>query len=240
VSWFSFANSLQDQVEPPAGAARREVIIGARPFPNHVPRPDAVPAVVDPTHNFINVDARVGLQSYVFVTHSGQEFAIPELTASVWYFIEYLYPYVPGPGESAPAGGYASVQTVLRHPAFEIELLHFPGRSSEQMRINDLKFDLASLRPKTWTHVAVTRTPTETKFYYDGVLRGTGPSRPLPTALTSADGVWLGPTLYGSVDEFRFYNYALDAAAIVAITKAGPSLTTPAPPPAPKPGPVLK
>jgi hypothetical protein len=205
LSWFSFTDSLDDRIAPPPSAPRRVVTVGAS-------------STFDPTRQFIKVDARHDRATQVKVSRSGPEFVLQEFTASLWYYIEYLYP-------SNSCVNHRSMQTVLSHRAFDVGFNTCPV-SGAVMTVNGLQFPKFPT-PQVWTHIAVTRTPSDTKLYLNGALLGSGASRPLPENVGSYEAVYLGTTLYGSVDEFRFYSGALDAEAIAAIHKDGPSTAPP-------------
>lgn len=83
-----------------------------------------------------------------------------------------------------------------------------------------------------WTHIAVTKSGTAYKFYFDGILDSspTGANIQTSTALNSYLGtVFTDPTvirtLPGKIGDFRIYNRALTAAEANAIYNQGLSLS---------------
>ena len=211
VTWFDFTGgSLEDKVPAPRGTMKRLVTL----LPG---------AVVDPdTKSFLEVDGRgqnynSGKQTAKIDRAAG--FAIPEFSVSLFYFIEYLY------GGGATGSQTCSWQRILTNQVFSFEM-NACAYPKPYIRGGPIKFDGAGIgTPKVWTHIALTRSPTETKLYFRGALVGTAPSPPLPA--NPEEHASLGTSLYGAVDDFRFYRGVLDATAIAALAQAGPSIGKP-------------
>lgn len=214
ISHFSFGGgSLEDKAPPTTTGPKRVVTLGPA-------------GTLDPaTKSFLKIDGRgnnfngAGNFKLPASVTRAEEFNIPEFTVSVFYFIEYLY------GGGATGSQTCSWQKILTTQTFEFEL-NMCNYPAPYIRGGPVKYTAPAGQfvgtPKVWTHVALTRSATETKFYFRGALVGTAPSPPLPTNPSST--VTLGTSLYGAIDEFRFYTGVLDATTIAGIAQAGPSI----------------
>ena len=97
-------------------------------------------------------------------------------------------------------------------------------------------FDLLapSLPVDTWSHVAVVLGNGTAQLFVDGVLQASTPTTLKPSDINPVlnyigKSQWPDPLFQGAIDDFRIYNYALDAADVADLAKATPE----APPRAP-------
>jgi fibronectin type 3 domain-containing protein len=89
----------------------------------------------------------------------------------------------------------------------------------------------------TWTHVAVTLGGDTATLYVNGSPAATNPAVTInpsdfkPGANFIGKSQWSGDALFnGRIDEFRIYNHALSAGAVVALAAQAPEATPPAAP----------